>query len=148
MHGIMLSPQRRARLARHLRDDLFGHRLDLGVGERSFARLQGHRDGDRFSALGNAGTFVDVEDANVGDETAVGGLGRLDHVGGFHRTVDDEGEIPLDRHEFGEFELFLHLGGLGLRRRKFVEDDLRRDERPLGAEGVENLRMQLAETCR
>ena len=65
------APQRSAGLSRHLGHDP-GHRgVNFGVGQRAFARLQGHMDGDRLRALGHAFAAINVEHADPGDERRV-----------------------------------------------------------------------------
>src|SRR3984957_20937350 len=137
------APERGAGLFRHLGYDPGHCGVDFSVGQRAFARLQGDVDGDRLRALGHALASVHVEHADPGDERAFGALRRLEDVAGADRLVDDEGKVPLDRHEVRAVQLRLGLCRLRLGRWYGVEWDLEGDDRPFGVERLARARVQL-----
>src|SRR6185295_4557411 len=54
-----------------LGDDLVGERVDLRLGHGLVARLDRHRDGDRFLAGLDALALVHVEHRDAGDQLAI-----------------------------------------------------------------------------
>jgi hypothetical protein len=72
--------------------------FDLRVGQSPFLRLQRHGDGERFLPSGNW-TFVDVEQTDF--ETSLRSTPQATQQGISRKiTVDDKGEIALDRLEY------------------------------------------------
>ena len=124
-------------------DDPFGHRLDLGVGQRLLARLERHLDGERLLALRHALPGEHVEHADFADERAVGARGGAHHLSGGDLGVEQEGKIAPDRLEIRGFERlafpFLPGGGNG------VEIKLETGNRGIDAEPGEKVGMELSE---
>src|SRR5712671_1248525 len=67
--------------------DLCRDRFDLLVRHGLFARLQGHRDGDRFLVRINAGALVHIEYRDGGDQLAVGAPGGAYEIAGLHSAI-------------------------------------------------------------
>src|SRR5207245_7014933 len=109
------------------------------------ARLQRHRDGDRFFARLDAGAFVDVENGDGGDQFSIGPLRRPYDVARRHAALDHEREVAFDRLKRGEFELESCPCRLRLGLRDALQYRLEGDERPLGVERLERGGMQFAE---
>ena len=84
---------------RDLGHDPCGDRIDLLIGQGLFARLDRHRDGDRFLAVVDALAFVDVEHRDIGDQLLVDALRGSHDVAGLDAAIDDEGEIARHRLE-------------------------------------------------
>src|SRR3546814_19394793 len=61
-----------------LGDHLGRHRIDLLVGQGSFARLQGDGDGERLLARLHPLAAIDIEEGNDGDQRLVGTAGSAD----------------------------------------------------------------------
>jgi hypothetical protein len=130
---------------RDLGDDLARGKVDLRFGQGLSARLQGDGNRNRFFAFSYAFAFVDIEYADIGDESAIGRGSGLHNVGGIHGLVADESKVALHRHEFRNFELRFGLCGPQFRRRYVIEDELETSDRPLGAEVFEGAGMELAD---
>ena len=137
--------QRAAGRLGDLGDDPSRHRLDVLIGERALARLQGHLDGDRLLARAERRALEQVEDRDAGDQLAVGALGGAHDPRRGHVAVDDEGEVAPDRLEVGELQHRLGPGRLLARRRNRLEDQLEAGERPFRVEKLQHLRVELAE---
>ena len=65
-----------------------------------FDRLQPHRDCQRFFALRQTGALIDIEQPDLGDEFAVDPACGAQQGFGRQRTINDKGEIALDRLEY------------------------------------------------
>src|SRR5450755_4150295 len=72
--------QRAAGLFRYLGHDLRRHRIDLLVGQRLLARLDGHGDGDRLLGLVDALAFIDVKHRDIRDQFFVDALRRAHDI--------------------------------------------------------------------
>src|SRR2546429_1186132 len=136
--------QRAAGLLRHVGDDLRRHRVDFLVGHGLFARLDRHRDRDRFLAVVDALAFIDVEYADIGDQLLVDALRGAHDVAGLDAAVDDEGKIARHRLERGKFEQRFGARRLLLRLGYAIEDHLESHQRSIGTERLERPGTQLA----
>src|SRR5262245_49610522 len=140
-----LRSQHPARALADLGHDLAGDRLDLLVGHRLVARLQGNGDGDRLLAGLDPLALVDVEHRHVRDQLAVDALRCAHDIRRLDRAVDHEGEVACDRLERRELEHRLRPRRLRLRLRNLFQHHLEGDQRAFGVERIERARVELAE---
>src|SRR6516164_5269359 len=138
-------PQNSAGLFYHFGNDLCCHRIDFLIGHSPLTRLHGDGDRDRLLGLLDAFSLIDVEHGDLGNQLLVGALGRAHDVAGPHLAIDDEGEIARDRLERREFQQWFGAGRLLPCCRYPVEDHLECHQRAVGAQSLEDARMQLTE---
>src|SRR5579875_1121914 len=138
------SSEARAGFLGNFCDDLARSCINFSLGQGLFARLQGDGYGNRFLIFRNALAFIDIENADLGDERTFARRSGLHNISGLHRPVDQEGEVALHGHELRKFKLRFGSCEPQFRRWYVIKKQFKPGNRPLGSDGLESARMDFA----
>src|SRR5215469_6201811 len=124
--------------------DLLRNRLNFSFGQGALPRLNRNRDRERLLALRYSPSLIDIKQLHRLDQLAVDTARGLDHLINGDIGVDDECEIPGQRHQIGGFEFRPRLAAARFGGGDRIQKDLKQGNRAFEIEGGRDTRMQLA----